>query len=243
MDQRDFDYLPGSRIKDGRYEMEKTRHGSPHPKLWRAADIRKAEAISPALTDVLDWLEFYVVKPHTQLGRTGVVCPFVPPALKLGSLWVSAVDTQLYRVEQICQVLREYLTIYQSAELSVPPSSELKTLIIAFPRLPRETSSELVDRAHQAMKPMVVEKGLMLGEFHPDSISPGLHNPHFYPLRSPMPLFVFRQMVPNDLVFLNKPSDTPAQRCHFIRAYLSVLKGRLSAESVDEALRALAAVE
>lgn len=52
------------------------------------------------------------------------------------------------------------------------------------------------------MKPSFVEAGMMLGEFYSENESPGLYNPDFRPLRSPIPLFVYRRLVPNDLVFL-----------------------------------------
>jgi hypothetical protein len=197
----------------------------------------------PVLREVADWILSYVVKPHRELGRSGEVCPFVSPALLLGALWLAAVDDVIDDERPICDRLQTFLQIYGTLEArsNAGVVSDLRTLVIAFPKLPPGQVASLVMGAHALMKPTFVDRGLMLGEFYSGSESPGVHNPSFRPLRSPIPLFVIRAMVPGDLVFLNKPSEPPSKRSYFIRAYLNALKGVLSAERVTEAERALAA--
>jgi hypothetical protein len=141
--------------------------------------------------------------------------------------------------EQIVQTLKQYLDIYQTLEPSKGEAKELKSLIIAFPSISRELASTLIPTVHGLLKADVVAKGIMLGEFYADSSSPGIHNSTFYPLRSLIPLFVFRQMVPNDFIFLNKDSDTPEVRVNYIESYLKWLGPRLSAERRQEAFRAI----
>lgn len=217
--------------------------GASRPRLWNAGDIGKSITEPSSFSAVMDWIRGHIIKPNRELGRTGPVCPFVAPALHLGCLWISVIDTEIRDVEEMCRILRSHLDIYESFESNVGAGSGLRTFIIAFPNLKREDCASLIDHAHAWMKPAVVELGLMLGEFHPGSASPGVHNPKFYPLRSPIPLFVLRQMTPGDLVFLNKPDEAPDRRVQFLRAYLKSMKGVLSAEREEEVRRALAASE
>ena len=56
-----------------------------------------------------------------------------------------------------------------------------------------------------------VRKGLMIGEFHDGPPpKPGLWNPDFRPLRSPVPLLAIRHMVPTDFPFLRDDDTTVA---------------------------------
>ncbi|WP_367185908.1 DUF6875 domain-containing protein, partial [Mesorhizobium escarrei] len=40
-----------------------------------------------ALHAVADWIKTFVARPHKDLGRAGPVCPFVPRADELKTLW------------------------------------------------------------------------------------------------------------------------------------------------------------
>jgi len=213
----------------------------------RSAIIRNAHGIAkqrdtdPTLLSIMDWIHSYVSRPHPELGRSGVVCPYVPPSLRIGSLWIAVVDNEapISSVNEICEILRRFLIAYESLEPLEGESLELKALIIVMDSIPVAMSGDLVRRAHAVMKPEVVNKGLMLGEFFPGNRSPGLHNPAFFPLMSPMPLFIFRQMVINDVAFLNKASDPPALRVGFLTSYLSRFANKLPEEKRTEAAHAL----
>jgi hypothetical protein len=212
-------------------------------RVWSSAEIEKAENVPEALTVVMQWISSYVIKPHHQLGRQGVVCPFVPHSLRMKALWLAQVRTTSGSRDVLCSIVSRYLDEYRLLEPRTGHDAELKTLILVFPDIQDRDAHSLIGGVHRMMKPTIVESGLMLGEFYADNISPGLHNPKFYPLRSPLPLLVFRQMVPNDLVFLAKPSDPPGSRVQFVTAYLRSLGERLPAEAVAEAQAVLAAAK
>jgi hypothetical protein len=142
---------------------------------------------------------------------------------------------------EILVLLKKYLEIYEALGPNDSELRELKSLIVAFPCLPRDAAVTLVPRLHGIMKVDVVSRGLMLGEFYEDSLSPGIHNILFFPLRSKIPLFVFRRMVPNDIFFLDRRSDPPSLRAQYLSSYLEWLGSRLSPERVQEL--ALAIVE
>jgi hypothetical protein len=135
------------------------------------------------------------------------------------------------------------MKVYQSLEPSAGESKILKTLVIIFPGIMQQHAHSLIEEVKDAMKPSFVKAGLMLGDFYPKSKSPGLHNPKFHPLTSPFPLFVYRQLVPDDLVFLTKNSDPPERRIGFIVDYLRCLGDKLSAEWLRAAHAALEAAQ
>jgi hypothetical protein len=82
-----------------------------------------------------------------------------------------------------------------------------KALVLTFPNIKAENARELVDLAQLRLKPEFVKLGLMLGEFHLFNNTPGLHNPQFYPLRTPHPSLAIRFMAPSDVVFLTGSAE------------------------------------
>lgn len=211
--------------------------------IWNGNDIVSNSAAPDVLKTVMVWVRSNVAVPNPELGRQGPACPFVPPALHFRSVWLVAVDAVLERRESLEELLLRCLDIYEHDAAVVGSARNLRTLIVVLPNLPAGQRAALIDAAHGTLKPTVVEHGLMLGEFYPESLSPGVHNPLFHPLRSPVPLFVFRQMVPGDLVFLNKAADPPNRRARYLRAYLKALDRELPQDLVAQAQRALVSVE
>ena len=55
---------------------------------------------------------------------------------------------------------------------------------------------------HNRLKPRFLSKGLMLGEFFPGHSKSSVWNKDFYPLSSPLPVFVIRYMINVDYNFL-----------------------------------------
>ena len=69
----------------------------------------------------------------------------------------------------------------------------------------------------------------MLGEFYSTCKKPGLRNPGFRPLTSPIPLLVVREMVDFDIVFL---ADSQA----YVNAYLK-RHGAAGLETLERTLK------
>jgi hypothetical protein len=83
----------------------------------------------------------------------------------------------------------------------------------------------------------------MLGEFHPQSATPGLRNRYFCPLRSPIPLLAIRHMVESDVDFLMAANDPAPMRVKSLEAYLRFLGSSLSVTSQSKAKEALRVAE
>ncbi|MUL38292.1 DUF6875 domain-containing protein [Gloeocapsopsis dulcis] len=109
--------------------------------------------------------------------------------------------------------------------------------MLIFPDISTETAFKLIDGAQRHLKPFFVEAGLMLGEFHKQNNSPGLRNPNFRPLRSPIPMLGIRFMVESDLSFLNDLNSEPSLRTKYFEAYLSCLHNVLKDEKKFSWLR------
>jgi hypothetical protein len=217
-----------------------------HIRPYTSGQIRALRCEVDALTTVLDWVETFLAQPNPQLGREGKVCPFVPESLTRNTLQFFVVrlteknpnDTST--IEKYVHYFRDYIVKQEQLEGKV---DIFRSLIMIFPDVTVEEAPFLIDSVQKKLKPSFVREGLMLGEFHALNDSPGLRNPEFRPLRSPVPLLAMRHMVESDLDFLNRMYDHPSQRIEFLNAYLQFLGETLSSASRRRAQEALALAE
>jgi hypothetical protein len=159
---------------------------------------------------VHSWVTGYLAQPHDELGRAGPVCPFAGPSLDRDLLWMAVVEGASPSVIDVVAELREFAERFLALQPASGPDSLLKAAFIAFPEV---VDYAVIDEIQAALKSDFVDAGLMIGQFYEGCAEPGLWNPRFRPLQSPMPLIAVRHMVSNDFPFLNA---TPA----WIEAYL-----------------------
>jgi hypothetical protein len=212
---------------------------------------RDMEALAPAIA----WVDDFVKQANPDLGRTGVVCPFVPESARQDMLQYFVLDVELTPDLRREANEEDYAAVIEPAILRLrdqfmanritdPKVRLLYAYLIVFRGLDLEIdrASLLIERIQRKLKPRFVELGLMIGEFHPFSNALGLRNPDFRPLRSPVPLLSFRNMVEIDFVFLSRKYDPAPLRVHFLKSYLRHIgpelksSGRLKAElALEEA--------
>ncbi|MFW9261839.1 DUF6875 domain-containing protein [Nostoc sp. CALU 546] len=183
----------------------------------------------PYLIEIMDWVKNFLGRPHPNLGRTGAVCPFVPLSLKSNTIRLAVIRTKDLYSEQLEDVVGRYRDIFLEMDLKEQELAINKAFLLIFPDVHIEDATKLIDSVQQKLKPLFVESGLMIGEFHKRNDSPGLHNPNFRPLRSPIPLLAIRFMVEADLPFLLSPAD-PRLRIRYLEAYLK----RFGNKFIDE---------
>ena len=164
------------------------------------------------LQEILQWGRDFLCQGHPDLGRSGAVCPYVPPALDKNLLWLAS-HRGLNSRSAIRQVIRGYRDWFVELEPTTWPAARFKAFIVVFPAVTPGDAPDVIDVVQRELKPQFVARGLMLGEFHPDCPSPGVRNPSFRPLRSPLPLLVIRHMLPMDFLFLDGEA-------RFVTAYL-----------------------
>ena len=190
---------------------------------------RDMEALAPAIA----WVDDFVKQANPDLGRTGVVCPFVPESARQDMLQYFVLDVALAPELRREAKEEDYAAVMEPAILRLrdqfmanrttdPKIRLLYAYLIVFRGLDLELdrASLLIERIQRELKPKFVELGLMIGEFHPFSNALGLRNPDFRPLRSPVPLLSFRNMVEIDFVFLSRKQDPAPLRVHFLKSYL-----------------------
>lgn len=211
-------------------------------RLYTAAEVRKLTNDLEVLNAVLNWVDSFLARPHSQLGRAGKVCPFVPEALSRSALKLTIVrlandaKNDPSELERITLLVRDRFLEGEDADAS---ANIYRSLILIFPDVSQEEAPLLIDGVQKKLKAEFVKDGLMLGEFHPLNNASGLRNPEFRPLRSPIPLLAIRHMVESDIDFLNRPNDPPSQRIPFLTAYLNFIGSSLSPTNHSRATVAL----
>ena len=186
------------------------------------------------------WVRTYLAQPHPELGRPGTVCPFAQAALDQDSVLVAVVRlADGNRIAQIVDAIEYHLEAFVLRAAKEEKRALLTTLIM-FPDVSLDDAPELIDRTKEDLKTKFIQKGLMLGEFHARNDSPGLHNPDFRPLRSPIPMLAIRHMVPTDYVFLDRLEYDANTRLKYLEAYLAVPSiPRSNREAVERAVASL----
>ena len=176
-----------------------------------------------ALLHVARWSKEFLTEPHAELGRSGHVCPYVSATIREQRYLLTVLNDAATRERETDRLILRLGRYFTELEPRVGRAAQKKTIVILFPDLPEERVGELINAMHQRLKPHFLRAGMMLGEFYRDSDKPGLHNPHFRPLRSDVPLLVIRAMLPQDIAFLSDDA-------RFVRAYVRNFKARGCAE-------------
>ena len=195
---------------------------------------------------IVDWCENFLGKPSGLVGRSGNVCPFVPEAMMRGSLKFAVVALTKRGVEAVAEIeemidaCREHFLNRESVDGKI---DIFGSMVLIFPDVTNEEAPLVIDPSQRELKPSFVREGLMLGEFHAFSPTPGLRNRSFRPLRSPIPLLAIRHMVESDVDFLMAPNDPAPTRVKSLKAYLKFLGTSLSVPSQIKAKEALRVAE
>ena len=217
---------------------------------WKQAEalVKLRGSKNDGLGQILHWILNFVAKPHPDLGRQGSVCPFLPRALKAKSLFFQELnfDESTENIE-IDEVIRKFAEVFENTTPTEGKARLNKAIVLVFPNLSDESAVRLIEETQSRLKPFFVERGLMLGEFHKNHQGEGIRNDKFRPLQSPVPLLVIRHLIPSDLIFLVRKSDSAARRVHFVESFLKTQIASLPATieqeakaHLDEALQELA---
>jgi hypothetical protein len=198
------------------------------------------------LVRIVDWCENFLGKPSGLVGRSGNVCPFVPEAMMRGALKLAVVALTkrgaeaVPEIEEMIDACREHFVSRESVDGKI---DIFGSMVLIFPDVGNEEAPLVIDPSQRKLKPSFVREGLMVGEFHPFSATPGLRNKSFRPLRSPIPLVAIRHMVESDVDFLMAPSDPAPTRVKSLKAYLKFLGPSLSIATQIKAKEALRVAE
>ncbi|WP_234317116.1 DUF6875 domain-containing protein [Streptomyces sp. NRRL WC-3744] len=163
------------------------------------------------MTKAQDWVSGYTPRPHPDLGRSGVVCPYMVKALRRDYVHMVEFDATIGD-EALMALARELLArMRRRADELGSDRIYLVNMVVPY-GLPDDELKAMVERVHTALKPEWVEAGFMVGDFWPDHETIGLHNDDFRPFTSPLPLLGMRHIVPADLAFFVKHEREPGRR-------------------------------
>ncbi|GIG92285.1 DUF6875 domain-containing protein [Plantactinospora endophytica] len=173
------------------------------------------------------WVSDYTANPHPELGRDGVVCPYMVKALRQDCITLVDFDSSEgdAALAALAREMRGKM-IKRAAELGAD-HVYLVNLIVPFGNSETELKA-MVGRVHARLKEEFVSLGFMLGDFWPEHETAGLYSEDFRPFTSPLPILGMRHMVPADLVFFITPDLTPQQQLTYLGYYAKVFEGRLN---------------
>ncbi len=228
-------------IAVGRRSQAECQGPAARGNLLRASHVEQ-DMPDSALAVTVRWVRDFLARPHPHVGRAGPVCPFTPTALALDTIWLTEVSETKVDRAAVEALIADYRDLFLELDPRSGQAALSKTILVVFPNL-GEQGARVVDEVQAAQKAPFVEAGLMLGEFHAANESPGLRNPDFRPLRSPVPMLAIRHMVETDLPFLRRDIDAPEVRTKFLRAYLRRLGSSVRRSNFDQAIAALVDAE
>ena len=177
---------------------------------------------------VEEWVAQSLTRPHPDLGREGVVCPYTVKATRDDRLHVLPFDAREGddAFVALARKLRDGLE-------KIAPDLGADRIYLARLMVPyglgQAELQAMVERVHTRIKPEFVARGFMAGDFWPGHDGTGVHNADFRPLSSPTPILGIRHIVPPDLIFFVAPENSLAERIRYLADYRNTFEGRLNA--------------
>src|SRR5260370_20524887 len=124
------------------------------PRLMRISEIEQnCDATSP-LKCVLDWIRGFLAHPHPHLGRKGSVCPFVPVALGLDTIWMAEMGETTPSFQEISAIITAYRNIFLETEPKSCPDAINKAFLVVFPSLTNHGAdgAAIIDKVQAHLK-------------------------------------------------------------------------------------------
>jgi hypothetical protein len=167
-----------------------------------------AESDLDALRAVADWINTFVARPHKDLGRAGLVCPFVPGAWERKTLWLAPEEIADRSVQDVVQRINEYKKLFLHAQPIDGDDANYKAIVVVFTDLSADRAKDFFDDVLQHLGvPSYVEDGLVLGGFYASNEGSAIYNPSFRPFTAPVPFLLVRHAVINDWKFFLDNED------------------------------------
>ena len=187
--------------------------------FWTIESYRSAEvsrSAQEAFALALPYVQEFLCAQHPF--RDGPVCPFVPSALRQRHIFFTecaAGDTSRDHALQVKRSIDFYLST----------KGERKSFGAVIILFPHEYDYGRLGQLQFENKEQCVRELLMLGSLFPESNSPSLRNPDYFPLRMPTPCLVIRDMVPGDIAFLDPSGYDLKKRLLFLDAFIRKFDG------------------
>jgi hypothetical protein len=151
------------------------------------------------------WLREYVAVGDRRVGRSGPVCPFIPHALTQHAVQTDIrCDIVGSSESELIDELRAEISEFAAAERRPRNTGVLlESRLVVMPRLDAE-GWERLDAVYEHLKDFAVERGVMVGQFHPRCDERAVRNPDFKVSVAPVAMLAIRYMAPHDILFLHR---------------------------------------
>ena len=161
-----------------------------------------------ALQTVADWIKTFIVRPHDDLGRDGPVCPFVPVALELKTLWLAPEHVGGRAVTDVVDLVSGYQRLFLDALPMDGDEATYKSIVVVFTDLSADRAKEFFDDVlHDLAVPSYADDGFVMGGFYESNEGTAIYNSSFRPFTSPVPSLLIRQAVISDWKFFLDDED------------------------------------
>lgn len=178
---------------------------------------------------VLPYIKNFLCSPHPD--RKGNVCPFVPAAVKRDTIYFSYFfedDSKVDFLQHSKDFIKKSIIFYIKKK---EQSKYFGALIILFPH---DYDILKLLEIHLINKQQCVENQLMIGALWDKNQAQSLHNPNFFPLRTPTPILVIRDLTIHDLIFLDPKYYNIKMRIQFLNTFIKKFGGE-NYRTVDNA--------
>lgn len=197
-------------------------------KVWTIADDSALSCLPEAKSiyaGILPYIDEFLTSKHPY--RKSVVCPFVPAAIRNDKIYFAYCDENIAPDLFIEQCISYYInsTAYR----------KFGAMILIFPKSYK--IEQLLD-LHLANKQKCVAKSLMLGALWPQNQAQSLHSKDFFPLRTPTPILVIRDITVHDLTFMDPGYYNLKTRLCFLNEFINTFnenKSKMAKQQVDMA--------
>ena len=161
-----------------------------------------AERERDALRAVADWIRTFVTRPHPDLGREGLVCPFTPVAWEHDALWLASERSAGRSAADLIALIEGYQRQLLAADPVDGDYAGYKSIMIVFPDLPADRAGDFFNGPLEEIAVRsYVDDGLVMGPFYEGNAGTAIYNPGFRPFRSPVPALLIRRAVISDWKF------------------------------------------
>jgi hypothetical protein len=187
-----------------------------------------------ALSAMARYVLQFLTSEHPDLGRPGAVCPFARQAAELGLIRMSACSSsdEAAIVKGVGCLRSELAHVDGWPEAG--PGERHRAIIAVFPRLSEPGGARMIERIQTTLKLSFVKGRLMIGQFYPGCSAPGLWNPEFRPLRSPVISLAMRNITILDAPFM---LDRPEYIEAFVRTFGAAGADMIAKSTRDRARR------
>jgi hypothetical protein len=161
-----------------------------------------AESDLKALRVIADWIGTYVVKPSTDIGRDGTVCPFVPGSLERKTLWLAPERIADRDTSEVVGLMNDYKRLLLETRPANGDDGTYNVICVVFSDLPADRAQGVFDYVQEHLAvPSYVEDGILFGPYYEGNEATAVHNTSFRPFESPAPFMFVRHGVTGDWEF------------------------------------------